>query len=192
MMSSNEIKKYALHHFASSGYDGTSLSAIASDVGIKKQSIYAHFANKDDLFLKIMEEVLVQETSYIKSFFSKNNTLALEKKLFQFLQEYSKRYESQAETRFLLRIGFLPPTHLHQQVIASLYKYYDELEGILIEIFTNHKDSILTPVNEAVIAFIGLTDSVLVELLYSGNDRFQRRLNACWKVYWQGIRSKEE
>jgi AcrR family transcriptional regulator len=190
-MSSNEIKKVALYHFAKSGYDGTSLSSIASEVGIKKQSIYAHFANKDELFLTIMNEALIHEKSYIKDYFTKNEPLHLEPTLYQFLQGYSERYELQPETKFLLTMGFLPPTHLHQQVIDSLYRYYDEMEEILIGIFKDKSYSISISVNEAVIAFIGLYDSVLVELLYSGNERFQRRLHACWKIYWQGVRNAE-
>jgi AcrR family transcriptional regulator len=191
-MSSNEIKKVALFHFAKSGYDGTSLSSIASEVGIKKQSIYAHFANKDELFLTIMNEALIHEKNYIKDYFTKNEPLHLEPTLYQFLQGYSERYELHPETKFLLRMGFLPPTHLHQQVIDSLYRYYDEMEEILIGIFKDKSYSISISVNEAVIAFIGLCDSVLVELLYSGNERFQRRLHACWKIYWQGVTLRGE
>jgi AcrR family transcriptional regulator len=193
MMSSNdEIKKAALVHFANSGYDGTSLSVIASEVGIKKQSIYAHFANKDELFLTIMNHALNHEKSYLEDFFTKNKSLRLELKLYQFLQGYSERYELHADTKFLLRMGFLPPTHLHQQVMENLYRYYNEMEEILIRIFEDNSHFISTPVNEAVIAFIGLFDSVLVELLYSGEERFQRRLHACWKIYWQGVTLKEE
>jgi AcrR family transcriptional regulator len=190
-MSSNKIKKAALFHFANSGYEGTSLSVIASEVGIKKQSIYTHFANKDELFLTIMNEVLNHEKSYIKDYFTDNEPLNLELTLYQFLQGYKERYELHADTKFLLRMGFLPPTHLHEQVMTSLYKYFDEMEEMLIEFFNDKRNEISTSVNEAVIAFIGLSDSVLVELLYSGNERFQRRLQACWKIYWQGIRNAE-
>ncbi|MGM7723991.1 TetR/AcrR family transcriptional regulator [Metabacillus sp. Hm71] len=191
-MSASKIKIAALNHFANSGYEGTSLSAIASEVGIKKQSIYAHFANKDDLFLTVMNEVLIQEKEYIINFFIKNMQLSLEKKLFQFLQEYSNRYEEQADTKFLLRMGFLPPNHLYDQVMDNIYHYYDELEDILVELFKENKQSLngAVSINDAVIAFIGLNDAVLVELLYSGNERFQRRLNAGWKIFWQGIASK--
>jgi restriction endonuclease Mrr len=76
--------------------------------------------------------------------------------------------------------------------MVSLYKYFDEMEEMLIEFFNDKRNEISTSVNEAVIAFIGLSDSVLVELLYSGSERFQRRLQACWKIYWQGIKAKEE
>jgi Bacterial regulatory proteins, tetR family len=186
-MSSNEIKKAALFHFAHSGYDGTALSVIAGEVGIKKQSIYAHFANKDELFLIILDEVLTNEKTYIHDFFKNNHSLYLKLKLYEFLQGYSERYTMHANTKFLLRIGFLPPSHLHHQVMDSLYRFYDEMEEILIEVFEKNSDSITTPVNECAIAFIGLFDSVLVELLYSGNERFYRRLHACWEIFWKGI-----
>lgn len=189
-MSSNEIKKAALFHFANSGYDGTSLAAIAGEVGIKKQSIYAHFANKDELFLTIWNEVLMAEKTYVQDYFKNSHPLNLKQKLYQFLHGYSKRYEMYTNTKFLLRMGFLPPSHLHQHIMDSVYHYYDEIENILIEVFEHHSTSITTPVNEGVIAFLGLYDSVLVELLYSGNERFNRRLDACWKVYWKGICAK--
>jgi hypothetical protein len=41
----------------------------------------------------------------------------------------------------------------------------------LVEIFEYNTDLLSEPVNDVVIAFIGLFDSVLVELLYSGNER---------------------
>ncbi len=63
-MSSTKIKQAALIQFANDGYDGTSLSSIASAVGIKKQSLYTHFANKDELFLTVIQEVLDREKSH--------------------------------------------------------------------------------------------------------------------------------
>lgn len=186
-MSSSKIKHAALRHFAISGYSGTSLSIIASEVGIKKQSIYAHFKNKDSLFLTIMDEVLSREIDYIKHYFHDNKEANFEAKLYQLLIGYSERYQLQADTAFLLRMGFLPPVHLLQQVMNCVYTYYDEMEEILIEIFAKNTQFLSVSVESAVIAFIGLIDSILVELLYSGNDRYQRRLQAGWKVYWQGI-----
>lgn len=185
-MSSNEIKKAGLFHFANSGYDGTSLSAIAGEVGIKKQSIYAHFANKDELFLTILNEVLATERTYIQDFFTKDHT-NLKVALFEFLQGFSKRYEMYDNTKFLLRMGFLPPTHLYQQVMDKVYLFYDDIEKVLIDVFEQNRDSLTEPVNDVVTAFIGLYDTVLVELLYSGNERFQKRLHASWKIFWKGI-----
>lgn len=55
-MRKEEIKQAALTLFANNGFEGTSLADIAGVVGLKKQSIYSHFKDKDDLFLSIMKD----------------------------------------------------------------------------------------------------------------------------------------
>jgi AcrR family transcriptional regulator len=87
VVSSNKIKKAALFHFANSRYDGTSLAIITSEVGIKKQSIYTHFANKDELFLTLMNEALIREQEYIRHFSTMNAFKDFKHTLYQFLQE---------------------------------------------------------------------------------------------------------
>lgn len=42
--------------FAKYGYDYTSLSQIAEETGIRKASVYAHFASKAELFLMIYQQ----------------------------------------------------------------------------------------------------------------------------------------
>lgn len=41
----------AVHRFATDGYRGTTLTAVAGDVGISPAAVYRHFADKDELFL---------------------------------------------------------------------------------------------------------------------------------------------
>lgn len=62
-MKSDEIKKAALKYFTIHGYEGTSLSQIAEEVGIRKQSIYSHFKGKDDLFLSVLKDAKEMELS---------------------------------------------------------------------------------------------------------------------------------
>lgn len=64
-MKSNEIKEAALKFFTIHGYEGASLSLIAEEVGMKKQSIYAHFKGKDDLFCKFY--VMRKRRSYLRN-----------------------------------------------------------------------------------------------------------------------------
>ncbi|PGT85340.1 MULTISPECIES: TetR/AcrR family transcriptional regulator [Bacillaceae] len=186
-MSAIEIKHSALQQFAMHGYDGTSLSLIANDVGIKKQSIYSHFTNKDELFLTILAEVIEDEKNYLLTYFSENEKLELRSKLYHFLTNSCQRYEREASMKFLLRNGYLPPSHLHGQVMDSLYSYYDEVESIVINNLQSHQPELAFPLKEVAVSYIGLFDSLLIELLYGGFERFQRRLNACWNIYWKGI-----
>lgn len=191
-MSATKIKQAGLLQFAQNGYDGTSLASIAHDVGIKKQSIYAHYANKDELYLTILEDVIEDEKRYLQDYFSSHTILPLHEKLYQFLSEYGKRYETHASMKFLLRNGFLPPSHLYEQMMKKVYQFYDEIEYLLNQHLEKHQKVLAAPVKEVVISFIGLIDSIQIELLYSGTERFQRRLNASWKIFWRGISIEKE
>jgi AcrR family transcriptional regulator len=41
-------------HFLQDGFAGTSMDAIAKSAGVSVKTIYSHFANKDELFSKVM------------------------------------------------------------------------------------------------------------------------------------------
>jgi len=191
-MSATKIKQAALIQFANDGYDGTALASIASAVGIKKQSIYTHFANKDQLFLTVLQEVLDREKKSLATFFQQTEDLKFDEALYQFVNRYNIQYEVNPDTKFLLRMCYLPPSHLYEKVMTSIYKYFDEIEEIMTKFFLNKAKGLSVSIKEAVIAYIGLIDSVLVELLYSGRERFERRLAACWKIYWRGISERVE
>lgn len=189
-MTSSRIKEIALVHFAQKGYEGAALSQIADEVGIKKPSIYAHFKGKDDLFLAIIQDVVQAELMYVNNYLTKEKIESLHDYLFRFLENYLERYENDNGTKFFLRISFFPPEHLHDQIMTLLYDYLDEFERLLIPIFTKAlEDKTIGPIdpNDAAIAFIGLLDSVLVEMLYGGPDRYAKRFEAAWKIFWRGL-----
>ena len=53
-----EILEAALDLFAINGYEATSISQLADAVGIRKASLYSHFANKQDILDTVIETVL--------------------------------------------------------------------------------------------------------------------------------------
>ncbi|GAA3322064.1 hypothetical protein GCM10020331_040450 [Ectobacillus funiculus] len=56
-MTATRIKEAALARFAQFGYEGTSLSDIAHDVGIKKPSLYSHFTGKRTALFRLFRRI---------------------------------------------------------------------------------------------------------------------------------------
>ena len=76
-MTLQKIKTVSLQQFAKKGYDASSLQLIADEVGIKKQSIYAHFKSKDDLFLDIFKDAVDQEILELDRYFQDQSEQSL-------------------------------------------------------------------------------------------------------------------
>jgi AcrR family transcriptional regulator len=53
--------------FAQNGYDGTSLKAIASQVGVSTAALYWHFDSKDEIYLAAIEKMLTDFLDAIRA-----------------------------------------------------------------------------------------------------------------------------
>ncbi|WHY95634.1 TetR/AcrR family transcriptional regulator [Peribacillus simplex] len=190
-MKSNEIKEAALKFFTIHGYEGASLSLIAEEVGMKKQSIYAHFKSKDDLFLQVLRDAKETELSSKLQYFSKVDSKNPEKDLYGFLQLVIDLFQKNEHIKFWLRMSFFPPAHLEKEIGQEVIDIEEKVQAILeckFQDWINAKliveDAAITPTY----AFLGVVDSILLELVY-GNDekRLKDKLAASWKVFWRGI-----
>jgi AcrR family transcriptional regulator len=190
-MTSEQIKKVSLKHFAKNGYEGASLAHIAEDVGIKKQSIYTHFKGKDELFLQLCRDASENEIRFVINFIEINQTQPIKDFLFDFLLQSIDRYEKKDSNKFWIRTAFFPPSHLNEMVMKVVYEYLDKLEELLIPIIKKAMEegeiSSIIGEKRATAAFLGIFDGIVVEMLYGGPERLKKRLDASWVVYWRGI-----
>ncbi|WP_096439436.1 TetR/AcrR family transcriptional regulator [Alteribacter populi] len=188
-ITANKIKKSALTLFVEYGYDSTSLTAIGNEVGIKKQSIYAHFKNKDDLFLKVMNQVINDEIIELSDYFSREKNESLYHTLYHFILHLKERYISDGESniKFLLKMMFTPPNHLQEIVISRVFTYYEQLHHYIEEVFVSRKDCLMTDAESGTISFLNFIDGLLVELVYSSLESFEKRFKISWEIYWRGI-----
>ncbi|PHD75627.1 TetR family transcriptional regulator [Bacillus sp. AFS043905] len=193
-MKSNEIKEAALKYFTIHGYEGASLSQIAEEVGMKKQSIYAHFKGKDDLFLQVLRDAKETELSSKLQYFRKIDSKNPEKDLYGFLQLVIDLFQKNEHIKFWLRMSFFPPAHLEKEIGQEVIDIEEKVQAILECKFHDWINAKLIVEDEAITptyAFLGVVDSILLELVY-GNDekRLNDKLSASWKVFWRGISQK--
>ena len=66
-----KILDAALDLFSTQGFDATSVSQIADEVGIRKASMYSHFSSKQEILEGLMQEIMKQYEWH--SIFSENN-----------------------------------------------------------------------------------------------------------------------
>ena len=190
-MTFNQLKEAALRQFALNGYEGTSLSSIASEVGIKKQSIYTYFKSKEELFVHSFNESLSRELYFIEQFFQgTNRTLSVEKVLYKFLIEYLDRYERNFNTSFFIRTSYFPPQQLRELIVRDSYQITNNLECLLETLF-KEKEHLLNSqfsADTATAAYLTILDGLFVEMLYGGrSERLDKRISSTWNVFWQGI-----
>lgn len=189
-MTANRIKAVALSHFARYGYEGTSLANIAQEVGIKKPSIYAHFKGKEELYFTCLEAALQKDlqcfTDDMENF-SESSTEAL---LVNLLKGYAKRFGESEESMFWLRTSYFPPDAFREQIIEKANAHIENIRELLFPVFkrANEQGELYNiEIKDALEAYLCLIDGLMVELLFAGLNRFKTRLNASWKVFWNGL-----
>lgn len=181
-MTQQDIMNAGLRNFAEHGYEGASMAMIAETVGIKKQSIYTHFKNKDALFLAVCEECITQEMNFIQSVIETQTDYK------QLFERYIIRYQENDATKFWLRMMFFPPQHLYTEVMNGVYRYLDAIEELVTEMF-RVSEVVTNEVAPAVMAqaYLAILDSMFVELLYGDASRATRRLEAAYTIFERGI-----
>lgn len=185
-MSKLQIQTEAMQLFAQHGYEGTSMQFVAEAVGIKKQSIYTHYKNKDALFLGACEKAMEEELAEAKQVLAKIGKIS---DLQHYLHFMVMQYETSARAQFWARMSIYPPVHLQEQVMASVYIYLDALEQEVAHILAQNVAQLnpLVSVASAASAFLGVVDACLLELLYGGPQRVEKRLQASWEIYERGV-----
>ncbi|TCM67056.1 TetR family transcriptional regulator [Acinetobacter calcoaceticus] len=186
----NRIYTAALEHFVVNGYDGASLNNIAEMVGIRKASLYAHFKSKDELFQQLLEDALSTESAFVESCFALNKNsmtttenpatdpMQIDRCGQAYCQALRERYIQSMPLRFLIRTAYVPPVHLMQHIKD---RYQDYIDCLIHAFQAELQQYIDLPAAQQRLysdAYVGVIDSLHVDLLYSGLDNFDRRLQS--------------
>lgn len=194
MMRKEEIKQAALTLFANNGFEGTSLADIAGVVGLKKQSIYSHFKDKDDLFLSIMKDAKSTEIDYYRTKLRDSDLSRPDLVLSSLLFGVKELYDTDEAYQFWLRYGFYPPKHLYEVVQADITENVLQMEHEFTNLFSNWMEQKLIPMQDVETmkeAYMGILDAVIVDIVYVNDpERTEKKITALWQIFWRGITLK--
>ncbi|CRM04239.1 TetR family transcriptional regulator [Pseudomonas sp. FH4] len=172
------IAYLALDQFAEHGYDAASLNDIAVRAGIKKASLYAHFASKDALYVVALELALQAERDYVQSQFSKNSR-SVKAPGEVYIDNLQRRYSANESLRFLLRAAFYPPAPLRGVVMSGFDDYMTTIRSHFQKGLLKAYPGIDEQASEVLAeAYLVMIDSLHVELTYGNAQAYARRLEA--------------
>lgn len=172
----DRILEAASAHFAERGYDGSSLTHIASAVGIRKPSLYAHFANKDALYMEVFKQALEQECATVARCFDEDDGVATPGA--GYAASLIARYASNEPLHFLLRTSYTPPAELRVAIDEGHERYLDLLHDTFCSKLRACAQA--ARLDDAAIAqygqaYVGIIDSLQVKLVYTDREQAAAR-----------------
>ena len=190
MDNKKKIKETALDLFGQKGYEETSLSDIATVVGIKKPSIYNHFSSKEEIFTEVIEDLIQSEiNSYHRLYDNEYPGSAIEqvRKVFD---SFCHRLLTTQEARLWKRVSFYPPEPFKEFISKKFYELEVEYSQLLRSIHDSGKRSgyfMHINVEQFTASFLCLIDGVFLEHHYYTEEIFKERIESVWKVYELGL-----
>jgi AcrR family transcriptional regulator len=188
------IKNVALDLFGQKGYEDTSLAEIAKEVGIKKPSIYNHFRSKEDLFIEVLEDLIVSEvTAYRKTECTMNQEEPLTN-IRMLFDLFCHRLMTTKEALLWKRVTFFPPEQFKDFIQEQFIHFERVTTSILVTVYkegVNQEMFQEVSEDEFVASFLCLVDGVFLEHHYYTEKIFQQRIESAWKVYALGISSRK-
>lgn len=178
----SRVCEAAVSHFSVAGYDGGSLNEIAVMAGIRKASLYSHFDGKDAMFLQILADAIAVESAFAREVLA---TPANEDGPgAAYVCAIANRHDESVYLRYLLRTVYLPPAALKSMIGEAYEGFLDVLrDGFrrqLRECGLKDLDDLASPHYGE--AYIGIVESLFVELTYAGRDRMDVRRDALWPL----------
>ncbi|MBP2656878.1 MAG: DNA-binding transcriptional repressor AcrR [Firmicutes bacterium] len=189
-MSEHNLIKIAIKQFLQFGYEGTKLAHIAEEAGMKKQSLYFHFKNKDDLLLQVNKTVIEEEINFLQLFFSKNIDLSLKDTLYFLLLDYKRRYLTNDNNGFMFLLTFIPPDSLQNYFLQNYHLFLNHLKNLLQPKFLEEANLRINP-DDGPTSFITLLDGLFTQLIFETPKDFDNSLCIFWDIYWNGLIKKK-
>ncbi|MEK5438901.1 TetR/AcrR family transcriptional regulator [Paenibacillus sp. FSL R5-0744] len=193
-MTKNKLKEVAMRLFGEKGYEGTALSEIAKEVGVKTPAIYAFFENKEDLFMTVFREAMQSYNTYIQELSEEQKVLSAQESLRGILSRQYEFYQKSPEaSKIVLRYVVFPPAFL-KETIEEAFLESDAMLTKSIEQFISKgmEEGVIRDQSVQLLAdaFLNLMDGLSMQYFYyTSKGIYERKLNHAFEMYWKGASS---
>ncbi|MCB9594458.1 MAG: TetR/AcrR family transcriptional regulator [Sandaracinaceae bacterium] len=121
-----QILDVATRRFAAQGYGGTSLSAIADEVGIRKASLLYHFPSKDELHRSVLDQVLSRWNEVLPRLLAAGSADRFDALLHETVRFFS---EDPDRARLILRETLDNPVTMRERLLVAVAPWLQVIAG---------------------------------------------------------------
>ncbi len=162
------ILEAAIVLFAERGYDGASITAIASRAGVSRATVFWHFSDKASLFQEACRRMLVP---FVEEFRKSLEDVDARKRVFELFNVYELFVSRYLETiEQFVRWALESPTlraALHKPLFALLDQFTQDIRRAFLELWGDPAEAA-----ELAAAFIALLDgNLLLDLMESSPEK---------------------
>ncbi|GAF21156.1 MULTISPECIES: TetR/AcrR family transcriptional regulator [Shouchella] len=193
MHTKEKIKRESTELFATLGYEGTSMANIAERVGIKKPSLYAHYKNKEALFLDLVMDMSLDYVTFIKDSLGQGN-VSIEKQLYQAFITYVHDWtQDNPANQFYSRFLQYPPQQLAEPLKEMLSESERKVRALFSDVMKEGQEqgALTMELDSETMAYtyFALIEGLVTEVVFYSPEEISKQAEKSWSVYWRGIRA---
>ena len=193
MSTKDKILNVSKSHFASNGYEGTSMAMIAEDVGIRKPSLYSHYSSKADIFKDVLTLEFETQLLLVKKILSNKNQSTVEKLYKLLMANLPGDEKMMMDNEFYYRFFKYPPVDIEEYTIGR----YREADQKIFEMFDavvkegkeqGDIDSTLSSRQIYELYFMMVDGIDTMSMLYNFEAAKKSSENV-WQVFYRGLKA---
>lgn len=187
----NKIIDETYKKFVQRGYSAT-LSEIARESGLKKQSLYNYFDNKEELFFEMIEMKVSEHLNEEITSMNTNENLDTVAQLKKIFIAFTNSFKDTDKLKFWKRLLLIENPSLLKRtkevIKKNEYPFSKNLRIILLEIIETRPE--LNKFHKPVLlSYVSVIHGVLDGyLLYSDEDYFDDYLEDVWEFFAKGLK----
>lgn len=193
-MGKQEILSQSLRLFLEKGYDGASMSDIASAVGIQKASLYAHYTGKEEIFSAVFSDVLEEYRRLISSFAARQAGETALGQLERVFREFLLYCHQNTKMSFWDRFFYFPPEFLRERMAHETADTQQEflrmLERVLAE-GMERGEVRRQPVAGAALAYYYLMIGLSMSVSLYARGALERDIALAWGGLARGLENSK-
>lgn len=186
-----KIKEVALIFLAENGYEGTTLSEIAGQCGIKTPSFYGHFPSKESLFLEVWADLVSEYRSFMDNLLSEVEGKPAGDQALQLMKGYGDHFVSHpASYKLWARMLMFPPPQFRERVMedsTACEKVIQEHIGRLLAKGVQRGELRSAPLEDLLASFAILKEGYVQWLFFYGPQDAEQQTRRIWRLLWGGF-----